>query len=288
MTSSTSSRPTEMRTRAVADAELGPLLGANAHVRRGRRVGHHALGVAQVVGDVDQLQAVQRLEAGGLAALDVEGHDAAEVGHLLGGELVLRMVGATRIEHAADPGIRGQRVGDLARVGAMAIDSQAERLEALHEHPGIERADRGAGVAGDRLQLVDDERPAAQHRAAQRAALAVDVLGRRMHDDVGPELERPLQDRRREGVVEHDRGAGLVREVAHCFHIDDVEHRVRGRFEQHRLRRLAERLLPLRKITAIDELAGDAVLRQQLVDDVSGTSRRAGVPRRCDRRTSAA
>ena len=76
---------------------------------------------------------------------------------------------------------------------------------------------------------------AAQDRAAQGAALAVDVLGRGVHDDVGAELERPLQHRRGEGVVEHDLGAGLVREVAHRLDVDDVEHRVGRRFEQHGL-----------------------------------------------------
>ncbi len=59
-----------------------------------------------------------------------------------------------------------------------------------------------------------------------------------------PELERPLQDRRGKGVVEHDLGAGLVGEVAHRLHVDDVEHRVGGRFEQHGLRRLAEAPFP--------------------------------------------
>src|SRR5688572_31962400 len=61
---------------AVADAELGALLGADAHVRRGRGMGHQALRVAEVVGDVYKLQAVQRLEGGPLAGLEVEGDDA--------------------------------------------------------------------------------------------------------------------------------------------------------------------------------------------------------------------
>ena len=108
----------------------------------------------------------------------------------------------------------------------MALDPEAERLEALDQHPGIERAERGAGVARDPLQLGDDEVPGPQHRAAQGAALAVDVLGGRMHHHISAKLQRPLKDRRGEGVVEHHRGAGLVREVANGLHIDDVEHRV--------------------------------------------------------------
>ena len=203
-----------------------------------------ALGVAKIVGDVDQLEPVQRLECRPLAGLEVEGDDAARPRHLLHRELVLRMVAAAGIEHARDGGMAGQRVGHLRGIGAMAVDAQAQRLHALDQHPGVERAERRAGVADDGLQLLEDELLGAEDRAAQGAALAIDVLGGGVDDDVGAPFERPLQHRRGEGVVEHDLGAGLVRHVAHRPDVDDVEHRVGRRFEQHGLRRPRQRLLP--------------------------------------------
>jgi cell division protein FtsB len=59
-----------------------------------------------------------------------------------------------------------------------------------------------------------------------------------------------------------------VREVADRLDVDDVEHRVRRRFEQHGLGRRRQRLLPLLEVAAVDEFALDSVLRQQVVDDV--------------------
>ena len=178
------------------------------------------------------------------------------------------MVAAAGIEHAGDGGMAGQRVGHARGIGAVAVDAQAQRLQALDQHPGVERAERGAGVADDGLQLLEDELLGAQDRAAQGAALAVDVLGGGVHDDVGAPFERPLQHRRGEGVVEHDLGAGLVRQVAHRLDVDDVEHRVGRRFEQHGLRRLGQRLLPGLQVAAVDELALDAVLGQEIGHDV--------------------
>ncbi len=49
------------------------------------------------------------------------------------------------------------------------------------------------------------------HRAADDVAVAVDVLRRRMHDDVGAERERPLQRRRQERVVDDDGRVDRVR-----------------------------------------------------------------------------
>ncbi len=140
---------------------------------------------------------------------------------------MLRMVGAAGIEHAADRGMRGQRVGDAAGIGAVALDAQAERLQALDQDPGVERAERRAGVADDRLQLFEDEFLRTS-TAPPGATLTVDVLGGGVDHDVGAELQRPLQDRRGEGVVEDDLGAGPVREVAHRLHVDDVEHGLDG------------------------------------------------------------
>ena len=50
-----------------------------------------------------------------------------------------------------------------------------------------------------------------EHRAAEAAALAVDVLGGGVDDDIGAPLERPLQHRRGEGIVEHDLGGLRLR-----------------------------------------------------------------------------
>ena len=56
--------------------------------------------------------------------------------------------------------------------------------------------------AQHRQDLLAHEAARAQHRAAEDAALPVEVLGGRMDDRVGAELQRPLQRRRAEAVVD--------------------------------------------------------------------------------------
>ena len=63
---------------------------------------------------------------------------------------------------------------------------------------------RRVAPAERRRRVRDDQ------RAADDVGVAADVLGGRVHDDVGAERERALQVRRREGVVDDEQRAGLV------------------------------------------------------------------------------
>jgi hypothetical protein len=87
---------------------------------------------------------------------------------------------------------------------------------------------RRPGVAQERLEVGLDELARAEDRAAEAAPLPVDVLGRRVDDDVGPELQRSLQERRGEHVVDHHLGTGAVGEVADRRDVDELHRRVAG------------------------------------------------------------
>ena len=66
--------PARQPHQAVADAELGARRRRQALMRRGRRMGDQALGVAEIVGDAHELERVLEAERAGLAALDLERH----------------------------------------------------------------------------------------------------------------------------------------------------------------------------------------------------------------------
>ena len=114
--------------------------------------------------------------------------------------------------------------------------------------------------------------------AAEAAALAVDVLGRRIDDDVGAEFERLLEERRREHVVDDQPRAGLVGDLGDRRDVDHFERRVGRAFEEehlrvrpHRLLATASRSLPSTSVEV------DAVSRQQLLDHVAaGAEQRPG------------
>ena len=64
--------PDRQTQQPVADADARARLRRQPLMRRRRRMGDEALGVAEVVGDLDDLQRVGEAEGRGLAALDVE------------------------------------------------------------------------------------------------------------------------------------------------------------------------------------------------------------------------
>ena len=105
--------------------------------------------------------------------------------------------------------------------------------------------------------------------AAETAALAVDVLGRRIDHAVGAERERGLEDRRGEDVVDDQRRAGLVRDLRHRGDVDDLERRIGRRFEKERLGVRPHRVAPLVEIGAVDQRRGNAEARQIILDDVA-------------------
>ena len=90
----------------------------------------------------------------------------------------------------------------------------------------------GSGVADEDLQMILEEIFLAQDHAAQRAALAVDIFGRGMHDDMGAELHRPLQRRAGKGIVDDQPRAGAVRDLGDRFQIDDGERRIGRRLQE--------------------------------------------------------
>src|SRR5258708_21711657 len=147
-------------------------------MRRRRRMADQALGVAEIVRDVDDLERVEKAEGGVLAAGDAEGDEGTAALHLARGERGLRMAGKARIGDRRDLGMRLEESGELGGIARLLRHPEIECLQPLQEQPGIERAERRAGVAQERRQLLGHEIAAAENGAAEAAALAVDMLGR--------------------------------------------------------------------------------------------------------------
>ena len=127
------------------------------------------------------------------------------------------------------------------------------------------------------VDVVVDELLRAQNDAAEAAALAVDVLGGRVDDAVGAELQRALPERRREYVVDHHGRAGRMRDLAHLRDVDDLEGRVGRRFHEHGLGVRPHRGAPLIKIGAVDDSGRNAVAGQVLLHHVkTGAEQRLG------------
>ena len=79
------------------------------------------------------------------------------------------------------------------------------------------------------LEVAHDE------RAADDVGVPAAVLRGRVHDDVGAERQRLLEVRRREGVVDDEQRAGVVRDGRERLDVADVEQRVGRRLDPDHL-----------------------------------------------------
>ena len=105
--------------------------------------------------------------------------------------------------------------------------------------------------------------------AAETAALAVDMFGRRIDHAIGAERERRLKKRRREHVVDYERRAGFMRDIGNRRDVDDLERRIGRRLQKEGLGVRPHRVAPLVEIGAVDQGRGNSKPRQIIFDDVA-------------------
>src|SRR4029078_9876214 len=261
----------------VENAELGASLWRQPLMRRRGRVRNEALGVAEIVADLEDRERVHEAERVLLIALHLERDHRASAIHLLQSQLVLRMIASARIEHSLNLRLVGEEIGYGSRRGAMPIDPQGQRLPTLEQYPGIERTQRGSCLLEVVIKFFIYEGLAAQHNAAETASLAIDVLGRGIADDVGAERKWPLQHRRGEYVVDHDQRIRLMRDFRHGLDVDKLKHRIGRRFKEEGFGIRPHRVLPSSEITPVHQCRLDAVARQKILDDIAaGAEQRTG------------
>ena len=139
-----------------------------------------------------------------LAAAHDEGDHAAGQRHLARARA--RAAGCERkpgVEHALDRGValepareRARRSRALRRMRSGSVLSpRSTRKQSNGEGTAPTAFWRKRRRSRERVVARDD-------RAADHVGVAVQVLGRRVHDQIGAELERALQHRRRERVVD--------------------------------------------------------------------------------------
>ena len=244
--------------------------------RRGR-VRREGLGIAEVVRDVNELEGIHHREGLGLAAVDLDGEDSPAPSHLSAGQIVLRMGGQPRVQNPAHPPALLEEARELQGAVVHALDPQAHRLQPLREHPGVEGRQRGSGVPHEVLDWAVDEVHWSEHGTTESTALAVDVLGRRIDDDVRPVLQWLRENGRPEDVVHDDLGASGMGQLAHGSDVDQFHHRVARGLEEDGGRGHRKGRTPLVEIGAVDQDGFDPETRQDLVDDdVTGAEERPG------------
>ena len=129
-----------------------------------------------------------------------------------------------------------EETGRGERVRLVALHPQRQRLDAPQQQPGLERRQHRAGGVLQEAEPGQPFRVAVHQDAAHAVAVAVQVLRRRVHHDVRALFQRPLEVRRREGVVHHDGRADAVRRFRERGEVGDPQHRVRRRLDEEERR----------------------------------------------------
>ena len=135
----------------------------------------------------------------------------------------------------------GEQRGDRAGVVAMTVHAHRQGLEPSQHEPAVERArHRARGVLYER-ELLGELVIATSNEPTDDVGVAAEILRRGVHDDVGAELQRLLQVRRGERVVDNDLRAPRVGQLDDRRDVDDREHRIRRRLDPHQPRVVAPR-----------------------------------------------
>ena len=93
-----------------------------------------------------------------------------------------------------------------------------------------------------------------------------------MDDEVGAELERALQVRREEGVVDRHQDAAPVRELGHRRDVGDLHHRVGGGLEEDQARLRSERARHRVEVAGVDPGDAQPVALEHLLEEPVGAA----------------
>ncbi len=200
--SSTSSMPTDSRTRSS-----GTVAGSLPCRRRRSSIDSTP---PRLVAGTHSRTASTSASAAASPPRTCSGEDRAVAAHLGRREGVPRVVRQAGVTHPLDGRVGGQPAGELGGGGLRPLHPQGHRAQAAQGEPRLERAGDRAVHAPVGAQPLGDDRVARDRRAEQHVGVAGQVLGDRVHDHVGAEVERALHERGGEGVVDHAQHAGVA------------------------------------------------------------------------------
>src|SRR5207249_11445930 len=125
--------------------------------------------------------------------LGEERDHAAEVMHLLRGDRVARMPGESRVQGLLDARMPFEETGERMGVVAVLAHAYSERFDSPQHEPAVQRARDGPKGLLEEEEPFRDRWIVRRGEAADDVRVSAEVLGRRVHDDVRAELERPLE-----------------------------------------------------------------------------------------------
>ena len=227
-------------------------------------------GVGHMRGDLGKLEALHKGLGRRATTVKAKAHNAAgTVRHVLLSQVIVLIALQARIAHEAHLGMALQELGNGKAVLAMTRHAHMQaleravqekrRLRVLHraevahelrgglgnegalatELLGIGHAVVALVGRGETRELVRMGHPVklavVDNHATQVGCMAIHVLGGGVRDDVGAPLKGTAHHRRREGVVDHQRHAVVMRGLGKALNIEHGKGRVGNRLAKDEL-----------------------------------------------------
>ena len=171
-------------------------------------------------------------------------------------------------------GVAAQQRDDCLGAARVGLHPQVQGAQAAVDEEAVKRPWDGAdGVLHEPQPLVELG-PARDHHASDDVGVAAEVLGRRVHDGIGAELERPLVGGRRERVVDRDERAALARD--HGLDVDHVQQRVGRALDPDQPRLGSDCALERVEVALVDEVVAQPPACEHLVDEPEGAAVQVG------------
>ena len=180
------------------------------------------------------------------------------------------MVGQAGIAHVGEGGVTAQLFGDSGGVAALALYAQGHGLEAAVEEPGFVGAKVGAGLF-EKVPKGGTQLVSGRNHAAQDIAMAANVLGGAVNNDVYAVGERTKEHGGGKGVVDEQECVVGAAQLGQAGDVDNFEKRIGDRFDdEDDGRLLGQHLGDGIEVGGIDEDAFYAVLGPETVDERIG------------------
>ena len=200
-------------------------------------MGHHSgqldegLDAAETLRDFEEAQSSEHSARFREPSLDLERHDPAEAVHLRSGNIMGRMIMQAGIVDPPHPGVVLQETRDLRGVFFVLPHAQRESFYSSQREKTIERGRRSAGGILQELEPLVERDLIEANRTADDVRMSREIFCRRVKHEIDAKLERPLENRRCECVVDQTQGAAAMGDVRCQPDIRDSEKRVGRRFD---------------------------------------------------------
>ena len=246
------------------------LRGLELTVRGGRRMDDQRAGVANIGQVTHELRSLDALDGIAVAATHAEREQtgcprtSVKGSHQALYQIRLRMIGQPRVVHPRHLRVLLQKLRNGQGIAAVPLHAQRQGLHALQDLPGTGGGEGGAidpqhlhasahgetkvakglvelhamvaggglGHAG-KFAVVPGESAGLHHHAGEGRAVSSEVLGGRVHHDVGAPLQGVAQVRGGDGVVDDEGQSVRMRHLGHRRNVQQDQAGVAQAFREH-------------------------------------------------------